>query len=172
MTPKNIIGQMIRPATTEDIPLIRALAKTAFYATYRNLLSPEQVDYMFDWMYSADSLRRQMAEGHAYFIGAVDGIECAYLSVQQEAEDVFHLQKIYILPDYQSRGMGKELFNHALKHIKKLHPAPCQMRLNVNRHNTRAIEFYTRMGMYELERGDFPIGRNFYMTDYIMAIEL
>ena len=44
--------------------------------------------------------------------------------------------------------------------------------LNVNRDNTRAVEFYQRMGMRTLERGDFHIGHGYYMTDYIMGLDI
>ena len=61
-------------ATTEDIPVIRQLAEQAFPDTYREILSPEQIDYMMEWMYSAESLHRQMEEeGHTYYIARVDG---------------------------------------------------------------------------------------------------
>ncbi len=163
----------IRPATTADIPLIRSLAQIIFPETYDTILTPEQIDYMMQWMYSADSLRRQMEEeGHVYFLAEEDGAPCAYLSVQPEGDNTYHLQKIYLLPQCRGLGLGKRLFNHAVAYIKGIHPAHCQMRLNVNRHNSRALVFYKHMGMYELERGDFPIGGGFFMNDYIMALDI
>ena len=42
----------IRKATTEDIKLINELAWIAFPATYKDILTKEQIDYMMDWMYS------------------------------------------------------------------------------------------------------------------------
>ena len=38
------------------------LATEAFPYTYREILTPEQIDYMMDWMYSPESLSRQMEE--------------------------------------------------------------------------------------------------------------
>lgn len=42
----------IKKATTNDIQLINEMAQIAFPATYREILSKEQLDYMMDWMYS------------------------------------------------------------------------------------------------------------------------
>ena len=42
-----------------------------------------------------------MAEGHVYYIAYKDGTPCGYLSVQPEADDLYILQKIYILPRFQ-----------------------------------------------------------------------
>ena len=67
----------IRKATLEDIPLINKLAWEAFPATYKNILTSEQIDYMMDWMYSPENLRKQMTEeGHIYYI-AVEECEGA-----------------------------------------------------------------------------------------------
>ena len=163
----------IRKATLEDIPLINKLAWIVFPHTYKELLSPGQIEFMMDWMYSPANLKKQMTEdGHTYFI-AYEGDEPAgYLSIQPEGEHTYHLQKIYVLPSFQGKKLGKQLFNHAIQAIKELHPEPCQMRLNVNRYNTKAVDFYFRMGMKKVFEGDFDIGHGYLMTDYIMALDI
>jgi len=163
----------IRKATLEDIELINRLAWIVFPHTYKELLSQGQIDFMMDWMYSPENLRKQMTEdGHIYYL-AFDGSEPAgYLSIQPEGEHTYHLQKIYVLPSYQGKKLGKLLFNQAIQAIKELHPEPCQMRLNVNRYNTNAVEFYQRMGMKKVFEGDFDIGHGYLMTDYIMELDI
>ena len=160
----------IRRAETADIPLIRRLAEEIFPYTYREMHTAAQNDYMMEWMYSPESLRRQMEEGHTFFIAEEKGVPVGYLSIQPEAEDVFHLQKIYLRTVCQGKGYGKTLFRFALEHIRSVHPAPFTLRLNVNRRNTKAVNFYQRMGMHKAEEGDFHIGNGFYMTDYIMEM--
>ena len=90
----------LRQAAKDDITLIHELACQAFPATYRDLLSREQIDFMMDWMYSPANLEKQMEEGHVYFIASHEGKDCGYLSVQPEGPGVFHLQKIYVLPGF------------------------------------------------------------------------
>lgn len=162
----------IKRATTADCALIRELAEQIFPVTYRDILTPEQNDYMMEWMYSPDNIRKQMEEeGHVYQL-AYDGEKAVgYVSVQQQEEDVFHLQKIYVLPRYQGAHCGSFLFRQAIKYIKEVHPAPCLMELNVNRNNP-ALHFYERMGMRKLREGDFPIGNGYYMNDFIMGMEI
>lgn len=162
----------VRRAGEQDCALIRRLAGEVFPVTYRAILSPEQLEYMMEWMYSPENLRRQMAEqGHVWFIAASDGEPCGYVSVQQQGADLFHLQKIYVLPRFQGLGAGEFLFRHAVGYIRSVHPAPCRMELNVNRNN-RALHFYERMGMRKVREGDFAIGNGYYMNDYIMALEI
>ena len=163
----------IRKATLEDISLINELAWIVFPHTYKELLSQGQIEFMMDWMYSPTNLRKQMTEdGHIYFLAYEGNEPAGYLSIQPEGEHTYHLQKIYVLPSFQGKELGKQLFNQAIKAIKELHPEPCQMRLNVNRYNTKAVDFYFRMGMKKVFEGDFDIGHGYLMTDYIMALDI
>ena len=162
----------IRKATIADIPLINRLAWIVFPHTYQDILSSEQIEYMMDWMYSPTNLHKQMTEdGHIYFLAFEGNEPAGYLSIQPEGEHTYHLQKIYVLPSFQGKKLGKLLFEQAIKAIKELHPEPCQMRLNVNRQN-KALTFYEKMGMKKVDEGDFHIGNGYYMNDYIMALDI
>lgn len=88
----------IQKVTVADCELINKMAGEVFPATYKEILSPEQLDYMMDWMYAPENIRKQMEEeGHVYFIAYKEGKPCGYVSVQQQEKDIFHLQKIYVL---------------------------------------------------------------------------
>lgn len=161
----------IRRAAEADCALIRRLADEVFPATYREIITPSQMDYMMEWMYAPEVLAREMCGAFAWFIAEADGEPCGYLSVEHQGGDLFHLQKIYVLPRFQGIGAGEFLFRHAVEYIRSVHAAPCRMELNVNRNN-RALGFYERMGMRKLREGDFPIGDGYYMNDYIMGLEI
>ena len=162
----------IRKATSDDCILINKLAKQVFPTTYKEILSPDQLDYMMEWMYAPLNIRKQMEkEGHVYFIAYQEDEPCGYVSVQPQGDDVFHLQKIYVLPSFQGAHLGSKLFDHAVQYIKEIHPSPCLMELNVNRNN-KALHFYEHKGMKKLREGDFHIGNGYYMNDYIMGLEI
>ncbi len=162
----------LRKADIYDCDLIHALAEQVFPDTYREILSPEQLEYMMDWMYNPKNIRKQMEEeGHVYFIAYEECEACGYNSIQPEGKDLFHLQKIYVLPYFQKAHAGSFLFRAAINYIKEIHPGPCRMELNVNRHN-KALDFYQHMGMHIDRQGDFPIGKGYFMNDYIMAIDI
>ena len=74
----------IRRAVETDCGLIRSLADEVFPATYREIITSSQMDYMMKWMYAPEVLRREMRTGVAWFIASSDGEPCGYLSVQQE----------------------------------------------------------------------------------------
>ncbi len=162
----------LKQASLDDCSLIHDMATIVFPHTYNKILSPEQLDYMMKWMYSLPSLKKQMdEEDQTYFIAYYKDEPCGYLSIQPEGKDLYHLQKIYVLPNFQGKSIGKFLFENAIDYIQSIHPTPCKMHLNVNRNNS-AKQFYEHMGMHVHSQGDFEIGNGYYMNDYIMEIDI
>ena len=166
----------IRRATEDDIPVIRALADVCFRDTYRTILSPEQMEYMMDWMYSEESLRRQLGrDGHVYFLDGPADAPCAYFSVQplglqEDGAYLFEFQKMYLLPECKGKGYGRQLVDHVFRFVREAGGGwPCRIELHVNRYNP-VVSFHKHMGFTILREGDFPIGHGYFMNDYIMGI--
>lgn len=170
-------GLSIRPAGIEDIPVIREMAGIVFRETYKDILSPEQMEYMMDWMYSEDSLKEQIeGDGKEFLVAEYDSVPCGYVSYELEKEleegrKQYHLQKLYILPEWQGKGIGRAMFEAVLKQLSEWNCEGFRIELNVNRYN-RAVSFYEHIGMHCDRQGDFPIGKGYFMNDYIYAIDL
>ena len=154
------------------------MADTCFRDTYRDILSPEQMEYMMDWMYSEQSLLRQMErDGHVYFLTEWEGIPCGYFSVQPhglqaDGDYLFEFQKMYILPECKGKGIGRCMVDHVFRFVREAAcDWPCRIELHVNRNNP-AVAFHRHMGFSILREGDFPIGQGYFMNDYIMGIRL
>ena len=161
-----------RQAKIEDCELINRLAAQVWEPTYGRILSPDQLDYMFDWMYTPENLKKQMTEeGHRFFIGYCRNEPCGYISIERQAPSLFHIQKIYVLPSLQGTGAGRFLMERAFRYIRSVCDGPCTVELNVNRQNP-ALGFYEKMGFRIVRSGDFPIGNGYYMNDYILAKDL
>ena len=175
-----------RRATTDDIELIRSIAKVAFPATYSTIISAEQIDYMMEWMYSAKKLQQEISGNITYLLAEVDGRTVGYLSFgpDEGAEDcaaaalsaaapgqgrLFHLHKIYLLPEAQGGGNGKRLFMAGEREMRLA--GATAFELNVNRGNP-ALGFYRHLGMQLSRSGDFDIGGGFFRNDHIMRKEL
>ena len=167
----------ITQATESDIHVIKSMANVVFRNTYSSILTAEQVEYMMEWMYSKQSLEKQFSDLHIFFIAWCNGIAVGYMSIQKECitEDnitVYHLHKLYVMPEWQGSGIGEHLFKKAYEYAThNKNSAKARIELYVNRYN-KAVWFYLRMGMEIAREGDFPIGDGFYMNDYIMSLEL
>ena len=167
----------IRRASNSDLATIHEMAEVVFRQTYRTILSPDQMDYMMEWMYSLPNLEKQVAHGHTYYF-AWDGQEPqGYLSVRKDSVDpdgteVWHLEKIYVMPSAQGTGLGHKLLETAKQHVRDNKSSfKARIELNVNRNNP-AVGFYKHQGLTILRQGDFPIGNGYYMNDYIMGLDV
>ncbi|MBR5298140.1 MAG: GNAT family N-acetyltransferase [Parabacteroides sp.] len=162
----------IRKATVKDCQLIQELAFHIWEPTYGSILSPEQLIYMFDMMYSLENLRIQMEElHHQFFLIYADGIPSGYLSIETVEDHLFEFQKVYSLPALHGSGIGRFIIEQGINYLKSIHPGSFTIELNVNRENP-AYGFYKHMGFYQYATRDFPIGNGYYMNDYIMRMEV
>ena len=156
----------IREATIADIPTIHGLAEAIWEPTYRAILSREQIDYMFEVIYTYEALERQMKEGQTFSL-LLDGAEpigFAAYSIKDAVESVYKLNKIYLLPSRQGEGLGKKLLDMVEERVQ--HAGARYLDLNVNKYN-KAKAFYERCGYQVLLEEDIPIGP-YWMNDYVM----
>jgi GNAT superfamily N-acetyltransferase len=160
----------IREASLDDISLINGIASVVWPATYSNMMSGEQLNYMFNMMYSPDSIRTQMTEKkHSYFILFEDDVAKGYLSVHTVDSTILYIEKIYVLPTAQGKGFGAMLIDRAEEFAETL--SLNSLKLNVNRDN-KSRYFYEHLGFEIVSQRDLHIGCGFYMNDYIMEKQL
>ena len=162
-----------RKATTDDCALINSIAAQIWAPTYSHLMGGEQLDYMFEMMYSPENLRRAMTEGGQQFLVFSDeGRDVGYVAYETLPDHDFYLQKIYLLPTLQGRGSGRRMLELLLDHLRTVDPEARRLGLNVNRHNLKAVIFYLRNGFEIVSRRDHPIGRGYYMNDYVLERDI
>lgn len=156
----------IRSATPNDIEAIRHIAHLTWPVAYTGIISPEQIGYMLQRMYDADTLRQQFNNGFEFFLALQEEEPIGFASASVTEEDsVWKLHKLYVLPYLQKTGAGKALIqqvtNTALAH------GASALLLNVNKYNN-AYQFYLKQGFSILKETVLDIGQGFVMDDYIM----
>ena len=156
----------IRPATEADIPLLRDLAQRIWRECYHGIITAEQIEFMLDWMYSEEEMRRQITAGVPWEIAELDGEPVGYLSWQREDDGRVKISKLYVLPQHQRRGLGKQMLDHISEQARAL--GAHAMWLQVNKHNERAIGAYLKAGFHIEKEAVFDIGGGFVMDDYLM----
>lgn len=159
----------IRKAAPEDISLIRELTFKVWPQTYESIISKEQIEYMLEMMYSAESLQNQMKDGSRFIIIYDNAEPVGFASYQQMGGKIFKLHKIYVLQSQQGKGTGRFIIDFIINEIK-LYGA-IALQLQVNRHNS-ARKFYEKIGFNVIEEANFDIGNGYFMNDYVMERKL
>ena len=151
-------------ATINDIPLISQLADKIWKEHYPSIISQDQINYMLQSRYSQEAIAAGIERGEKYFIAYCNEKAVAYASIEW-LEDFYYLHKFYIDVSNHRRGFGKQLFDYLLSQIGTSMP----IKLQVNRENIKALNFYFKVG-FEIESAtDFDIGEGYYMNDFVMV---
>ena len=158
---------IIKKIGAEDVPLIVSLAHHIWPATYREILSPDQITYMMELFYHPASLTSQMTEkGHQFIIALHHGKAIAFASYSSANETgIYKLHKIYVDPSMQGHGVGRRMIDYILSELISMKAGALE--LNVNRNN-KAKFFYEKLGFSVVREEDIDIGNGYYMNDYVM----
>jgi ribosomal protein S18 acetylase RimI-like enzyme len=153
-----------RKAKAEDAPLIAMLADRIWKKHYITIITMEQIGFMLEKMYSAESLVKQMKEGHEFTLVYLDETPVGYISLSTKDNKNYFLHKFYVETNEQAKGIGTRLFSHILSALDNART----IELTVNRKNYKAINFYFRNGFSIKEVADFDIGGGYFMNDFVM----
>ncbi len=159
----------IKPAGSEDAPLIRDLAYGTWFHAYSEILGLDQIRYMLNELYSLPVLSRLMAtKAQQFIILCQNNAPRGFAAYGATSATVLKLHKIYVLPNSQGLGYGKMLINYVVE--QALTEDFNFLELNVNRYN-KALVFYEKLGFSKVREVDIPIGP-YWMNDFIMSLDL
>lgn len=154
-------------AGLNDIETIREITFATWPVAYGNIITQEQIDYMLDWMYSPEALHQQITGKHQYVLAQENNQSLAFASYYLDEGSIYKLNRIYILPNQQGKGLGRLMVDYIVNDI--LPKGATALRLQVNKQNT-AKQFYEKIGFTQIGEAIFDIGKGFVMDDYIMEL--
>lgn len=159
----------IRSATIDNIPLIQGIVRATWPDAYTSILGEEQVNYMLEKFYSAPSLTKQFKNNHYFFLALKENLPIGFASFSTIYQNIYKLQKLYVLSSEQKTGAGQALLNKVEKEAKKM--GAVKLQLNVNRKNI-AKRFYEKNGFAIARQEDIDIDNGFFMNDFVMEKDL
>lgn len=151
---------------------MRAIALAAWPAAYGEILSPAQLAYMLELMYSGPALVEQMTmKSHRFLLAEENGRATGFAGFEHGygGRRSTRLHKLYVLPGSKGTGMGKALL-HAVEAAARA-AGDTLIELNVNRFNP-AKDWYAKRG-FRIERDEvIDIGHGYVMDDHVMVMAL
>jgi ribosomal protein S18 acetylase RimI-like enzyme len=162
----------VEPMTAPEVAAVIALAHRVWHAHYPGIISPAQIDYMLGQRYTVERLQQELATPEirwelARQAGQLLGFASTiHLPEVQELK----LDKLYVAPEAQGRGVGRALVASAAARAQAL--ACGALILAVNKNNHAAITAYRHFGFVVRAESKVDIGAGFVMDDFIMARSL
>ena len=159
----------IRPITPPEVPAIAALAREIWQASYPGIITQEQIDFMLEQRYGHERLYDDLEDADKWLDQALVGERRVGFAFSELRKGEFKLDKLYIHPDVQRRGVGGQMIEHVAARARKLgYPA---LVLQVNKRNTKAIASYQKYGFAVRETTVEDLGR-YVMDDFVMEKKL
>lgn len=160
-------------ATEKEYSSIQDIAQQTWPKTFGQILSPEQIAYMVELMYSLAAMREQVQKKHHVFILAKEQEEYigyASYELNHTGSSKTKIHKLYLLPEAQGKRTGQLLIQEIATRAQANRNTA--LVLNVNRNNS-AIRFYEKNGFKKTGEENINIGNGYLMEDYIFekAIE-
>jgi ribosomal protein S18 acetylase RimI-like enzyme len=152
-----------------QLPIVIELTKKIWPVAYGTILSKAQLDYMIQKFYNETALLELMQKGHVFYL-AQDEKEnyVGFVSYEiNSVPDKTKIHKIYVLPETQGTGLGRQFFELVKEQAKENNQKA--IFLNVNKYNN-ALHFYTRLGFTKIKDEVIDIGEGYVMDDYVMEL--
>lgn len=157
----------IRKATEADAVVLALLARVTFAETFEPYFTDRQgLLEHYEATFSVQNISRSLRNpNNVFWIATHKKLPVGYIKLKKEAplqSGIFgrasQLEKIYVLKDYLSKGVGQQLQQALYNELRTV--ASQHLWLHVWEKNLRAIGFYQKHGFVEIDRNFFTVGRD------------
>lgn len=150
----------------DEAEALAALAALIWRAHYPGIISPAQIEYMLARRYHPPLIRQQLARGDHWDVARAQNRLIAFAHSYHLEGGGVKLDKLYVHPDWQRRGLGHALVERVEARARA--QGRSHLVLRVNRHNQTAIAAYRKYGFAIAREFKEDIGGGFVMDDYVM----
>jgi ribosomal protein S18 acetylase RimI-like enzyme len=139
----------IERANVEDVPEVKQVLSETWRATYSSFLSQATINTVTSVWHSPNQLATEIQNPRIFFGVAKtsDGMIIALTTVGQISDDTIVLSRLYVHPQYQRQGIGRQLLQAGITTF----PMARTIRLEVEKNNQSAYTFYHNHGFRETE---------------------
>ncbi|HMQ07614.1 MAG TPA: GNAT family N-acetyltransferase [Saprospiraceae bacterium] len=167
------------PVKWDEMKVLKTLSRTTFLDAYGEKTRTDLMDRYLESQLSSENLSREWAHTASRFYFIIHGgIRAGYVKVNtgiaqgrkwNDTLNGFHLERIYVLKEFQGNGIGKSVLTLIESLAKKA--SATFIWLSVWDQNPAAIRFYEKSGFHEAGVAMFRFVTEDH-TDYIMKKEV
>ena len=132
----------IRNMARDDLQQVQKVAKTSWNVTYDGIIPLEIQESFLQSAYNHEMLLKRLENSYIW-VSEIDGIVVGFANfspVNKNGET--ELSAIYLMPEYQGKGIGTALLNQGINHLKGVK----EIFINVERDNKIGSAFYQAKG--------------------------
>lgn len=157
---------IIRKALEKDLEKISEILTKTWDKTYKSILPPEVINHIKSNWHNKENLKKQLNSNSILFnMIEIDNVSIGIITVKIKDKH-FHISRLYILPEFQGKGIGKYVINQLIDKYKI-----DKITLDVEVSNQNAINFYKNLG-FNIDKIDYMNINGFELETYFMEINL
>jgi hypothetical protein len=154
------MAQLVRRWTLNDLTVIQDVLWKTWVESYKPFIPESDLKSYFSEHYDLDALtalfHNPLADG---YVAEVDGKVVGFMRTARESEENrYYVSSMYVLPQYQARGLGHELMKRAAKEAKAFKLD--RVWIGVMVQNRGTVEWYEKMGYTTVRTEPFIMGKS------------
>ncbi len=148
-----------RECTLDDIAAIQKVLFNTWAASYADFIPMKDIQWYFNNYYSDSNFTRMCDDPTTWnFVAEVKGHVVGYARGKLNDEQKrFYLESLYVLPEFQGRGIGTELLKIVEQKAVSQHHS--SLWLGVMVQNIPSLEWYRKLGFQFVEESPFQMGK-------------
>ena len=159
---ENIEKIKIIKAKEDKVLVIKELLSNVWNDTYKDIIPQNVIDEITSSWHSIENLKNQIIDKNTIFEIAEENKKIVGLLMAKNSGNKFYLSRLYVLPSYQRKGIGKKLLNNLI-----ISNNVNEIELEVEEKNKKGIEFYKKEG-FEVIGNNTVLINNFELRSLIM----
>lgn len=150
---------IIRPWLKTDLEDLRRITWLSWLSAYSSFIPETDLKAYFDIYYERGAFSALFIDPSAHgCIAEIDGCAVGYARTHfNRKENRLYLTALYLLPDFQGRGIGKRLMKAVEEHAAERHIE--EILVGVMVQNGRALCFYEKAGFQFTREEPFTMGK-------------
>jgi ribosomal protein S18 acetylase RimI-like enzyme len=156
-----------RESTIDDTAAIQQVLFNTWVASYADFIPMKDIQWYFNNYYSDSNFARMCDDPTTWnFVAEVKEHVVGYARGKIKAEQHrFYLESLYVLPEFQGRGIGTELLK--IVEQKALSNNHSSLWLGVMVQNIPSLEWYRKIGFQFVEESPFQMGKT--VVDHLIG---
>ncbi|MGE7366397.1 GNAT family N-acetyltransferase [Desemzia incerta] len=167
----------VKKCTVEEVQKLRGISIETFRDTFQDQNTEEDLYNYLEKAYNTEQLTSELLNQQSEFYFVFNGNDLAgYLKInineaqsETNGEDALEIERIYVLPQFKGKGLGKILIQQAVERAQ-FHQKT-NIWLGVWEHNQAALAFYKKLGFVQTGAHSFFMGKD-EQTDLILTKNL
>lgn len=148
-----------REWTMDDTAATQKVLLDTWVASYADFIPMKDIQWYFNNYYSDINFARLYEDPNIWsYVADVKGHVVGYARGKMNREqNRFYLESLYVLPEFQGKGIGTELLKIIEQKAKELHFN--EVWLGVMVQNIPSLEWYKKLGFQFVEESPFQMGK-------------